>query len=57
VEWHRNWLDQGAQLLAMKSRGVEGELSDLPAVYNVALQELKVPGETAHRCLAIVTKK
>jgi len=57
VEWHRGWLDQGARLLAMKSREVEKELSDLPAVYNVELIDLEVPGEHARRCLAIVTKK
>lgn len=57
VEWHRDWLDQGAELLAMKSREIENELSDLPAVYNVQLNELELPGEPVRRCLAIVTKK
>jgi 16S rRNA (guanine527-N7)-methyltransferase len=57
VEWHRAWIDQGARLLAMKSRGVENELSDLPADYNVELKDLQVPGESGRRCLAIVTKK
>jgi len=57
IEWHREWLDQGARLLAMKSREVENELSDLSAVYNVELNDLEVPGVLARRCLAIVTKK
>lgn len=57
IEWHRGWLDQGARLLAMKSREVENELSGLSAVYNVELIDLEVPGEHARRCLAIVTKK
>jgi len=56
VHWHRDWLDQGAELLAMKSRGVEKELSELPPDYNVALHDLKVPSVEAYRCLAIVTK-
>ena len=57
IDWHRGWLDQGARLLAMKSREVENELSGLSAVYNVELIDLEVPGEHARRCLAIVTKK
>jgi 16S rRNA (guanine527-N7)-methyltransferase len=57
IEWHQDWLDQGARLLAMKSREVENELSGLSAVYNVELIDLEVPGEHARRCLAIVTKK
>jgi len=57
VEWHRDWLDQGARLLAMKSREVENELSALTGAYNVELFDLEVPGEPARRCLAIVTKQ
>jgi len=57
LEWHRDWVDQGASLLAMKSRGVEKELFDLPPAYNVEIIELKVHGEVARRCLAIVTRK
>ncbi|AKS40520.1 16S rRNA (guanine(527)-N(7))-methyltransferase RsmG [Wenzhouxiangella marina] len=56
VEWHRDWLDQGATLLAMKSRDVENELSGLTGAYNVDIIDLNVPGEHARRCLAIVTR-
>jgi 16S rRNA (guanine527-N7)-methyltransferase len=57
VDWHRAWLDQGARLLAMKSREVEKEVSGVSDAYNVEIIDLEVPGEHARRCLAIVTRK
>ncbi|OAB60824.1 hypothetical protein AY599_06195 [Leptolyngbya valderiana BDU 20041] len=57
VDWHRAWLDQGARLLAMKSREVEKEVLAVSDAYNVDIIDLRVPGEQARRCLAIVTRK
>lgn len=57
VEWHRPWLERGARLLAMKSARAENERSGVPEAYNVDIIDLEVPGSSARRCLAVVTKQ
>lgn len=57
VEWSAHWLDQGVPLLAMKSDRAESEIQAVPEPYNVRLDELRVPGLRARRCLARVEKR
>lgn len=57
IAWSAHWLDQGIPLLAMKSDRAESEIQDVPEPYNVRLDELRVPGLCARRCLAIVEKR
>ncbi|MGY6554789.1 MAG: 16S rRNA (guanine(527)-N(7))-methyltransferase RsmG [Wenzhouxiangella sp.] len=57
VAWSAHWLDLGIPLLAMKSDRAESEIRDVPEPYNVRLEELRVPGLCARRCLAIVEKR
>ncbi len=57
VDWHAPWLASGARLLAMKAALEENELAEVAPAYNVEIINLEVPGLSARRCLAIVTKK
>ena len=57
VEWAAVWLDQGVPLLAMKGDLSESELGAVPQPYNVRLDQLKIPGLCAQRCLATVEKR
>lgn len=56
VLWHKEWIDQGTRLLAMKALLEEKERKQVPDAYNVEIIDLEVPGERARRCLAIVSK-
>jgi len=57
VLWHKEWIDQGTRLVAMKARLAENERKQVPDAYNVEIIDLEVPGERARRCLAIVSKQ
>ena len=57
VDWLQPLLDRGVPLLAMKGDLSESERQAVPAPYNVALTELKVPGLRAKRCLVRVEKQ
>ncbi|MEE4295629.1 MAG: 16S rRNA (guanine(527)-N(7))-methyltransferase RsmG [Wenzhouxiangella sp.] len=57
VVWLEVLLDRGVPLLAMKGDLSESERRAVPAPYNVALTELKVPGLHAQRCLVRVEKQ
>lgn len=57
VLWHKEWIDQGTRLVAMKARLAENERKQVPGAYNVEIIDLEVPGERARRCLAIVSKQ
>ncbi|TVS11789.1 MAG: 16S rRNA (guanine(527)-N(7))-methyltransferase RsmG [Wenzhouxiangella sp.] len=57
VHWSQRWLDLGVPLLAMKGDLSQSELQAVPEPYNVRVNELKIPGLSARRCLATVEKR
>lgn len=57
VEWLSPWLATGARLLAMKAEIGESERAGVGDAYNVAIEPLSWPGQTANRSLAIVESR
>jgi len=56
VEWHRQWLDQGVRLLAMKAQLEQAELDGVPRPYAVEKHLLAWAGSQAERCVVVVTR-
>ena len=56
VEWHRQWLDQGIRLLAMKAQLERDELDGVPRAYAAEKQFLDWTGIQAERCVVAVRR-
>lgn len=57
VEWHAQWLAEGARLLAMKGQLEQVEIDDVPDGYSVERHALEWAGRQAERCIAQVTMR